>query len=167
MATSDAGEKKMIMLKSSDGEEFEVEEVVAMESQTIRHMIEDDCAEKSIPIPNINSEILSKVIEYYNKHVLAKPGNVATGSLGAATSNTVAPTALAEDLKIWDAEFIKVNHATLFDLIQVLYPLIRPFSFSRSTFSWCSPSGTRIYIVLARLANIYIRFDGLPVQPSR
>uniref|UniRef100_A0A453MNG2 SKP1-like protein n=1 Tax=Aegilops tauschii subsp. strangulata TaxID=200361 RepID=A0A453MNG2_AEGTS len=135
MATSDTGEKKMIMLKLSDGKEFDVEEVVAMESQTIRHMIEDDCADKAIPIPNINSKILSKVIEYCDKHVPAKPGNVATGSPGAAASNTVSPAALAEDLKIWDAEFIKVNHATLFDLIQVLYPLIRPLSFSRSTFS--------------------------------
>ncbi|KAF7110791.1 hypothetical protein CFC21_110868 [Triticum aestivum] len=134
MATSNAGEKKMIMLKSSDGKEFEVEEVVAMESQTNRHMIEDDCTDKAIPIPNINSEILSKVIEYCNKHVLAKAGNVATRSPGAAASNTAAPAALAEDLKIWDAKFIKVNHATLFDLIQVLYPLIRPFPFSRSTF---------------------------------
>ncbi|XBI12553.1 hypothetical protein VPH35_139410 [Triticum aestivum] len=118
MATSNAGEKKMIMLKSSDGKEFEVEEVVAMESQTNRHMIEDDCTDKAIPIPNINSEILSKVIEYCNKHVLAKAGNVATRSPGAAASNTAAPAALAEDLKIWDAKFIKVNHATLFDLIQ-------------------------------------------------
>ncbi|XP_037452064.1 SKP1-like protein 1 [Triticum dicoccoides] len=118
MATSDAGEKKMLMLKSSDGEEFDVEEVVAMESQTIRHMIEDDCADKVIPIHNINSEILSKVIEYCNKHVLAKPGNVATGSPGAVASNTMPPAALAKDLKLGDAEFIKVNHATLFDLIQ-------------------------------------------------
>ncbi|XP_037456060.1 SKP1-like protein 1 [Triticum dicoccoides] len=118
MVTSDAGEKKMLMLKSSDGEEFEVEEVVAMESQTIRHMIEDDCADKAIPIHNINSEILSKVIEYCNKHVPAKPGNVASGSPGAATSNTMPPAALGKDLKLWDAEFIKVNHATLFDLIQ-------------------------------------------------
>ncbi|MCP6508470.1 hypothetical protein NL478_27275, partial [Klebsiella pneumoniae] len=58
------GEKKMITLKSSDGEEFEVEEAVAMESQTIRHMIEDDCADNGIPLPNVNSKILSKVIEY-------------------------------------------------------------------------------------------------------
>ena len=91
METAEAGEKKMIMLKSSDGMEFEVEEAVAMESQTIRHLIEDDCVDKGIPIPNINSKILSKVIEYCNKHVLAKRGNVATGSLGAAASNTVAP----------------------------------------------------------------------------
>ncbi|KAF7081873.1 hypothetical protein CFC21_085778 [Triticum aestivum] len=119
MATSDAGKEKMIMLQSSDGEEFRVEEVVTMESQTIRHMIEDDCADKAIPIPNINSEILSKVIEYCNKHVTAKPGNVSTVSPGASASNTVAPATIAEDLKIWDAEFIKINHATLFDLIQV------------------------------------------------
>ncbi|KAF7082078.1 hypothetical protein CFC21_085959 [Triticum aestivum] len=111
MATREAG-KKMIMLKSPDGMEFEVEEAVAMESQTIRKMIEDDCADTAILIPNINSKILSRVIEYCNKHVPT------TGATGAAASDTVAPAALAEDLKIWDAEFIKVNRATRFDLIQ-------------------------------------------------
>uniref|UniRef100_A0A804NLQ8 SKP1-like protein n=1 Tax=Zea mays TaxID=4577 RepID=A0A804NLQ8_MAIZE len=60
------GEKKMITLKSSDGEEFEVEEAVAMESQTIRHMIEDDCADNGIPLPNVNSKILSKAANYLN-----------------------------------------------------------------------------------------------------
>ena len=45
------GEKKMVTLKSSDGQEFDVEEAVAMESQTIRHMIEDDCADNGIPLP--------------------------------------------------------------------------------------------------------------------
>uniref|UniRef100_A0A453MV11 SKP1 component POZ domain-containing protein n=1 Tax=Aegilops tauschii subsp. strangulata TaxID=200361 RepID=A0A453MV11_AEGTS len=97
MATEE-GEKKMITLKSSDGEEFQVEEAVAMESQTIRHMIEDDCADNGIPLPNVDSKILSKVIEYCKKHVQA----------------TAAP---AEDLKSFDAEFVKVDQATLFDLI--------------------------------------------------
>jgi len=111
------GEKKMITLKSSDGEEFEVEEAVAMESQTIRHMIEDDCADNGIPLPNVNSKILSKVIEYCNKHVLAnKP---AAGSDGAAADGSAAAAAPApaEDLNNWDAEFVKVDQATLFDLI--------------------------------------------------
>jgi|UniRef100_A0ACD5Y907 S-phase kinase-associated protein 1 len=119
MAAAD-GEKKMITLKSSDGEEFEVEEAVAMESQTIRHMIEDDCADNGIPLPNVNSKILSKVIEYCNKHVqAAKPvaeGGAPAPAPAAADSSSAAP-APAEDLKNWDAEFVKVDQATLFDLI--------------------------------------------------
>ncbi|KAM0929194.1 hypothetical protein ACQ4PT_001774 [Festuca glaucescens] len=102
--------KKMITLKSSDGEEFKVEEAAVMESQTIRHMIEDECADNGIPLPNVNSRILSKVIEYCNKHVqAAKP--VADGA--ADNASALSP---AEDLKNWDAEFVKVDQATLFDL---------------------------------------------------
>ncbi|CAM0948430.1 unnamed protein product [Alopecurus aequalis] len=112
------GDKKMITLKSSDGEEFEVEEAVAMESQTIRHMIEDDCADNGIPLPNVNSKILSKVIEYCNKHVLAaKPADGTAASTAAASGADATPPAPAEDLKNWDAEFVKVDQATLFDLI--------------------------------------------------
>ncbi|CAL4890588.1 unnamed protein product [Urochloa decumbens] len=108
MASAEA-EKKMITLRSSDGEEFEVEEAVAMESQTIRHMIEDDCADNGIPLPNVNSKILSKVIEYCNKHVhAAKPADDAAAADAPAAG---------EDLKNWDADFVKVDQATLFDLI--------------------------------------------------
>jgi S-phase kinase-associated protein 1 len=108
------GEKKMITLKSSDGDEFEVEEAVAMESQTIRHMIEDDCSDNGILLPNVNSRILSMVIEYCSKHLQAnavKPADAA-----AADSSSTPPTP-AEDLKSWDAEFVKVDQETQFDLI--------------------------------------------------
>ncbi|KAF7045322.1 hypothetical protein CFC21_054439 [Triticum aestivum] len=104
---AEEGEKKMITLKSSDGEEFQVEEAVAMESQTIRHMIEDDCADNGIPLPNVDSKILSKVIEYCKKHVQAD----------SSSSTSTAAAAPAEDLKSFDAEFVKVDQATLFDLI--------------------------------------------------
>jgi len=119
------GEKKMITLKSSDGEEFEVEEAVAMESQTIRHMIEDDCADNGIPLPNVNSKILSKVIEYCNKHVHAAAAAAAASKagsddVGAAAANSTA--ASVEDLKNWDSDFVKVDQATLFDLILVKDP---------------------------------------------
>ncbi|XP_047092163.1 SKP1-like protein 1 [Lolium rigidum] len=107
-----AEDKKMITLKSSDNEQFEVEEAVAMESQTIRHMIEDDCADNGIPLPNVNAKILSKVIEYCSKHVQAAKPAAADGAADGAPA-----PAPAEDLKNWDAEFVKVDQATLFDLI--------------------------------------------------
>ncbi|RYR79274.1 hypothetical protein Ahy_A01g004106 isoform A [Arachis hypogaea] len=83
---------RKITLKSSDGEAFEVDEAVALESQTIKHMIEDDCADK----------ILAKVIEYCKKHVEAANAEERPNE---------------EDLKTWDADFVKVDQATLFDLI--------------------------------------------------
>ncbi|XBI68776.1 hypothetical protein VPH35_047931 [Triticum aestivum] len=112
---AEEGEKKMILLKSSDGEGFQVEEAVAMESQTIRHMIEDDCTDNGTPLPNVDSKILAKVIEYCKKHVQASP-NPADNS-GAADASSSTSTAPAEDLKSFDAEFVKVDQATLFDLI--------------------------------------------------
>lgn len=97
---------RKITLKSSDGEIFEVDEAVALESQTIKHMIEDDCADSGIPLPNVNSKILSKVIEYCKKHVESpKPEDRAAS--------------VDDDLKTWDTEFVKVDQATLFDLILV------------------------------------------------
>nr|GMD30848.1 SKP1-like protein 1A [Ipomoea batatas]GME10042.1 SKP1-like protein 1A [Ipomoea batatas]GME16899.1 SKP1-like protein 1A [Ipomoea batatas] len=53
MSSSEAGETKKITLKSSNGEVFEVTKTVARESQTIKHMIEDDCADNCIPLSNI------------------------------------------------------------------------------------------------------------------
>ncbi|KAI4984166.1 hypothetical protein ZWY2020_046538 [Hordeum vulgare] len=96
-ASGDAGEKKMITLKSSNGEEFEVEEAVSMESQTIRHMIEDDCADDGIPLPNVNTKILSKVNEYSNKHVEEKPADIGASS-DTASAAAATPAAPAEDL---------------------------------------------------------------------
>ena len=104
---------KKITLKSSDGESFEVEEAVALESQTIKHMIEDDCADSGIPLPNVTSKILAKVIEYCKKHVESAKSEDRTNE---------------EDLKSWDAEFVKVDQATLFDLILVsrsIHPSVR------------------------------------------
>ncbi|KAK8673306.1 hypothetical protein V6N13_111652 [Hibiscus sabdariffa] len=97
---SSSGRK--ITLKSSDGESFDVDEAVALESQTIKHMIEDDCADNGIPLPNVTSKILAKVIEYCKKHVEAPK-----------TEDRSAE----DELKSWDADFVKVDQATLFDLI--------------------------------------------------
>ncbi|OMO97849.1 SKP1 component [Corchorus olitorius] len=97
-----ASTSKKILLQSSDGETFEVEEAVAVESQTIKHMIEDGCADTEIPLPNVTSQTLSKVLEYCKKHV------------EAAADKEKKPE---DDMKAWDTEFMKVDQNTLFDLI--------------------------------------------------
>lgn len=100
-SSSENNSKKMIILKSSDGETFEVEETVALQSQTIRHMVEDDCADSVIPLPNVTGTILSMVVEYCKKHVEA-----AAAAAGADN-----------DVKNWDRDFVKVDQETLFDLL--------------------------------------------------
>ncbi|OAY77704.1 SKP1-like protein 1B [Ananas comosus] len=112
---SSAAMARTITLKSSDAEVFEVEEAVAMESQTIKHMIEDDCAASVIPLPNVTSKILSKVIEYSKRHVDAAAAASAAAAAAAAGDGATRPA--DDDLKQWDAEFVKVDQATLFDLI--------------------------------------------------
>ncbi|KAF3432827.1 hypothetical protein FNV43_RR23929 [Rhamnella rubrinervis] len=100
---------KMITLKSSDGEVFEVDEMVAVQSQMIKHMIEDNCADNAIPLANVNSKILAKVVEYCKKHV-------ADDSYKAAHEFKLSD----EDLTAWDADFIKDikdDQSILFDLM--------------------------------------------------
>ncbi|KAK2378993.1 SKP1 protein 1B [Trifolium repens] len=96
---------KKITLKSFDGETFEIDEMVALEMQTIKAMIEDNCADDTgIPVPNVTSKILAKVIEYCNKHV-------------EIPSSEEEKPRNEDDLKAWDKDFVNVDQATLFELI--------------------------------------------------
>ncbi|KAL6218905.1 hypothetical protein ACLB2K_012112 [Fragaria x ananassa] len=97
--------KKMLTLKSEDGEVFEIEETVAVQSQTIKHMVEDDCAANAIPLPNVKGPILARVIEYLKKHV------------ADAEDNKERKKEDVESLQKFDDEFLKVDQSVLFDLI--------------------------------------------------
>ncbi|XP_049368395.1 SKP1-like protein 1B [Solanum verrucosum] len=92
----------MIILRSFDEETFEVDEAVALKSQTIKHMIEDDYNNTIIPLSNVTSKILAKVIEYCKRHLEVPKAEDKTPK---------------EDLKTFDAEFVKVDQSTLFNLI--------------------------------------------------
>lgn len=93
--------KKIITLKSSDGVSFKIDEAVAIQSTYIKLMVEDDCVSNEIPLRNVTGTILSKVIEYCKKHA------------GADTSTDEGK----EELKKWDAEFMKKSESSLFDLM--------------------------------------------------
>ncbi|XP_021756186.1 SKP1-like protein 1B [Chenopodium quinoa] len=96
---------RKIILKSADNERFEVDENAAKLSQTIKNLIEDiGVSNDPIPLPNVSSTILSKIIEYCNKHVEEE------NKAESETPNN-------DDLKQWDADFLKVDQNILFDLI--------------------------------------------------
>ncbi|KEH23714.1 putative S-phase kinase-associated protein [Medicago truncatula] len=146
--------KKMITLKSSNGETFEVSEAVALQSQTIKGMMEENCGNNGIPILNVKSKILAKVTEYCKMHVEASLDaefvNVdhsdylkvkvaeyckkhvdvndlkAWGVIGKTLAKGIdycekqvdADTANSNDLKAWDAKFMKkTDMKTLCDLM--------------------------------------------------
>jgi S-phase kinase-associated protein 1 len=94
-----------VKLSSSDGQIFEVDEEAALQSVTIKNMIEDTGSDAIVPVPNVDSNILAKVVEYCKYHVAAE----------AKTNDKPAKT--EEEIKQWDNEFVKVDQPTLFGLI--------------------------------------------------
>ncbi|KAK3218424.1 hypothetical protein Dsin_012394 [Dipteronia sinensis] len=49
-------------LKSSNGEIFEVKEIVAMQSRVLKQMLEDDyCTEGEIPLDNVDTPTVAKI----------------------------------------------------------------------------------------------------------
>ncbi|CAK9272597.1 unnamed protein product [Sphagnum jensenii] len=97
--------ERRVKLKSSDDEMFEVEESVAFKSQAVKNMIEDTGMDHPIPLPNVSSKILAKVIEYCKYHV---------DNQKASHDKPATPE---DEIKAWDLDFVKVDQATLFDLI--------------------------------------------------
>mmetsp|Transcript_5708 Transcript_5708/g.9289 ORF Transcript_5708/g.9289 Transcript_5708/m.9289 type:complete len:157 (-) Transcript_5708:443-913(-) len=87
-----------VTLKSGNDEVFSVPREVACMSVTIKNMLEDTGSETTIPLPNVSSTILQKVIEYCRYH----------------TENKNAPE---DDQKGWDKDFVKVEQGPLFELI--------------------------------------------------
>ncbi|XP_059624694.1 SKP1-like protein 1A [Cornus florida] len=90
--------EQFLLFPSSNGETFEVEKAVALELQTIKHMIEDDCADSVILLPCVTSKILPMIIEYCKKHIK-------TPMSEDKTSNNA--------LKTFDVDFIKAVDLTI------------------------------------------------------
>ena len=81
---------RVINLQSEDGEVFEVKETVAMQSLTIKGMVDDDCASSTIPVCNVTGRTLAMVIEWWNKH-----------EIGAVSDE--------KELKEWESRFVTVG----------------------------------------------------------
>ncbi|XP_060193530.1 SKP1-like protein 1B [Lycium barbarum] len=88
----------LLTLKTSDGEEFELDEAIAVKSQAIKNMVEDDCVSNAIPLPNVDSKTMTKVIEYWKKH-----------SEEEGVSK--------DQLNHFDKNFLNVHHSVLYDIL--------------------------------------------------
>ena len=100
-----------IKLQSSDGEIFPVDVLIAKQSVTIKTMLEDlgmdEEDEEEVPLPNVNAAILKKVIQWAGYHKDDPP-------LPEDDDNKEKRT---DDISSWDADFLKVDQGTLFELI--------------------------------------------------
>ncbi|KAG8050412.1 hypothetical protein GUJ93_ZPchr0009g1405 [Zizania palustris] len=118
MVVAAVDDTNMIMLRSSEGDVFEVSKEVAMESQTIKNMIEYNCTVTEIPLPNVSTIILSKVIEYCNKHVNARHQlSRANGVDNAVEPVDEATKDVEAELKTFDSMFIHIDHSTLYNIM--------------------------------------------------
>ena len=73
-------------------------------------MEEDD--EEAVPLPNVNAAILKKVIQWCTYHKDDPPPPEDDENKEKRT----------DDISSWDAEFLKVDQGTLFELILVSRP---------------------------------------------
>jgi len=89
--------------QSSDGEVFEVDVEIAKCSVTIKTMLEDlgmdEDEEEVVPLPNVNSAILRKVIQWATYHKDDPPPPEDDENKEKRT----------DDISSWDADFLKVN----------------------------------------------------------
>ncbi|KAI9076982.1 hypothetical protein K1719_041058 [Acacia pycnantha] len=98
----------MVTLRSNDDEEFDIPMNVASQSELVKNMLDDLGDSKVVPLNNVNSAILAKVIEYCKKHAesTAKDGEAANDAGGAE-----------ELLKRWEAEFLKLDYDLLVEIV--------------------------------------------------
>ncbi|RWR77139.1 SKP1-like protein 1B [Cinnamomum micranthum f. kanehirae] len=104
-AVASSSSSKVIVLMSMEGERFEVEDYVARESKIISNMMEDDCANNDIPVPNVMASILSKIIEWCKKHAEIKEDNNHSNE------------EKEKELRSWDKEFVDLDTDTLYYLV--------------------------------------------------
>jgi S-phase kinase-associated protein 1 len=98
---------KMIKISSSDDQVFEVEEKVITQSTLIKNMLNDlEVSDTVIPLQNITSDILKKVIEYAEHHKDDEPH--------VEETEKKVDSAINND---WDKKFMDLDRSIIFDII--------------------------------------------------
>eukprot|EP01040_Poterioochromonas_malhamensis_P005250 gene5250-5630_t len=111
---------RTVILLSQEEESFNVPEEVAKMSELVKSMIDEGAGEDEIPISQVKSSILVKVIEFC-QHYIAHPMEEIEKPLKSLNMH--------ELVDEWYANFISVEQQVLFDLILAAnYMDIEPLS---------------------------------------
>ncbi|XP_028806986.1 SKP1-like protein 11 [Neltuma alba] len=105
-----ASSSKTITVVSSDGDEFEMTMKAAEQSKLITHMLDEFGVSDKVPLYNVNSETMAKVMEYCKKHADHEAAKEEDGGAAIGAGGE-------EELKKWDDEFLKVENGLLFNII--------------------------------------------------
>mmetsp|Transcript_12954 Transcript_12954/g.33055 ORF Transcript_12954/g.33055 Transcript_12954/m.33055 type:complete len:173 (+) Transcript_12954:112-630(+) len=103
--------KGMCALVSQEGKRYEVSRETAMQSMLVKEMVDEEEGEDSvldIPLPNVKSSVLEKVVEFCSHHV-KEPMPDIEKPLKSANMNEV--------VSEWDANFVDLDQEALFELI--------------------------------------------------
>ncbi|XP_037039825.1 S-phase kinase-associated protein 1-like [Bradysia coprophila] len=99
-----------IRLQSCDGQVFTIDAKVAKTAGTIKNLLEDcgieEGSETLVPLPNVSGCILEKILEFARYH-----------QDDAVKIDDGDKDKRKDDVSAWDAEFLKMDQATLFELI--------------------------------------------------
>ncbi|KAF7294804.1 mRNA-capping enzyme subunit alpha [Mycena indigotica] len=102
----------MVLLVTSDNEQFTAEKDVVERSVLIRNMLEDvGESDQPIPLPNVSSSVLKKVLEYCEHH---KGEPLPQADADQSQDETRKRTT---DISEWDQKFITVDQELLFEII--------------------------------------------------
>jgi S-phase kinase-associated protein 1 len=108
MSLDDPSDNTTLRLVSQEGERFEINKRIAVQSELVQTMAEGDREENDIPLPNVKSSVLRKVIEYLRYHV-DNPARDIEKPLKSANMHEI--------VSAWDADFVDVDQEVLFELI--------------------------------------------------
>ncbi|KAF8643864.1 hypothetical protein AX16_008880 [Volvariella volvacea WC 439] len=102
----------MVLLVTSDNEHFTTERDIIERSVLIKNMLEDvGESDQPIPLPNVSSAVLKKVLEYCEHHRGEPlPAPDADQSQDETRKRTT-------DISEWDQKFISVDQEMLFEII--------------------------------------------------
>jgi S-phase kinase-associated protein 1 len=99
---------KIITLVSSDGDKYQISEKAARRSQLIKGIIDDYPDDPEVPLHNVKSHILQKIIAYLEYYKDAEPKEI---------EKPLPSNNFNECVEAWDYQFIDLELDLIFEII--------------------------------------------------